>query len=88
MIVICNTPSGAGDRFHVHHVLDAADLFLQRRGHGSAITFGIGSGVDGAHDHRRRDDLGYSLIGRMGMAIKPAAKDHDGQYRGEDRPIG
>ena len=27
-----------------------------------------------AHDDRGQDDFGYSLIGRMGMAIKPAAK--------------
>ena len=36
---------GAGDRLHVHHVLDAVDRFLQRRSDTvSAITLGLAPG--------------------------------------------
>ena len=43
-------------RGHVHHVLDAVDLLLDRRGHGLGDDLGAGAGILAGHAHRRRRD--------------------------------
>jgi ABC-type uncharacterized transport system permease subunit len=48
---------GAGDRFHVHHVFNAVDRFLQRRRHGLGNHFRVGAGILRAHLDARRDDI-------------------------------
>ena len=48
---------GAGDRFHVHHVFNAVDRFLQRRRHGLGNHFRVGAGIFRAHLDARRDDI-------------------------------
>ena len=44
-------------RRHVHHVLDAVDLLLDRRGDGVGDDLGVGAGIDGRDLDRRRRDL-------------------------------
>ena len=48
---------GAGDRFHVHHVFNAVDRFLQRRRHGLGDHFRVGAGILRAHLHAGRHDV-------------------------------
>ena len=44
-------------RRHVHHVLDAVDLLLDRGGHGVGDHLGVGAGIVGRDLDRRRRDL-------------------------------
>ena len=45
-----------GHRRHVHHVLDAVDLLLDRRGHRLGDHLGAGAGILAGHADRRRRD--------------------------------
>jgi hypothetical protein len=49
---------GAGHRLHVHHVLDAVDLLLERRRHGLGDDLGVGARIGRLHDDGGRNDLG------------------------------
>ena len=72
-------------RRHVHHALDAADLLLDRRGHGVAHGLGVGSGIDGRHLHGGRRHFG--ILRDRQREHGHAARQHDdhGDDRGEDR---
>src|SRR5262249_34551247 len=42
---------------HVHHLVHAADLLLDRGGDAVGDDLGVGAGVDGGHADRRRRDV-------------------------------
>jgi hypothetical protein len=65
---------GRGLAAHVEHAFHAVDGFLQRRGHGFGDHLGVGARVLGAHHHRGGATSGYSEIGSVRMAIRPARK--------------
>ena len=74
-------------RRHVQHVLDAADLLLDRRRHGVAHGLGVGAGVDGRHLHRGRRHVG--VLRHRQREHGHAARQHEdhGNDGGEDRTI-
>ena len=74
-------------RRHVHHVLDAVDLLLDRRGHGVGHHLGVGAGVVGRDLDGRRRDLGVLGHRQREERDAPGQRDDDGQHRGEDRPV-
>ena len=47
----------AGHRLHVHHVLDAVDRFFQRRRHRLRYLLRVGTRIDGANLHCRRNHI-------------------------------
>ena len=74
-------------RRHVHHVLDAVDLLLDRRGHGLGDHLGAGAGILAVTDTFGGEIGGYIAIGSA-TSDKPAGqRDDDRQHRGEDRAI-
>ena len=74
-------------RRHIHHALDAADLLLDRRGHGVADRLRIGPGIQRRHLHRRRRDV--RILSHRQREHRHAAgeHEHDRDHRGENRPV-
>ncbi len=77
----------AGDRLHVHHVLDAGDRLFEQRGDGIGEHRRIRAGIDCPHLHGGRHDVG--IFGDREVLDRDDAgdEDHDRQHRREDRAI-
>ncbi len=74
-------------RGHVHHALDAADLFLDRRRHRVAHGQGVGPGVESRHLHRGRGDVGVLLHRQRTPGHDPRQDQDDRQDGGENRTV-
>ena len=75
-------------RRHVHHVLDAVDLLLDRRGDRLGDHLRAGAGVLARRPARwAARSAGYCAIGSVNEREPPGQRDHDRQHRGEDRPV-
>ena len=61
------------ERRHVEHVLDAADLLLDRSGHGVANRLGVGAGIDGVTSTVGGVTSGYWATGSDSAATEPAS---------------
>jgi len=79
--------SGSIQRIHVVHVVYAAHLLLERRGHGLFQGLRIGADIGGQNLNLRRRDI-RKLSYRQGQDRQGADKHHDnGNHYGDDGSI-
>ena len=74
-------------RRHVHHVLDAVHLLLDRRGDGVGDRLRVSPRVVGGDLDRRRRDLRVLRDGQSPHRQAAAERDDDREHGGEARPV-
>ena len=74
-------------RRHVHHVLDAVDLLLDRRRHGLGDDLGAGAGIVAVHRDRRWRDRRVERQRQREQRDRAGERDHDRQHGREDGPV-
>ncbi len=80
-------PGIGGLAGHVQHVLDAVDLFLERRGDSLRDGFGVGAGIGSSHGHGRRRDLRILSDRQREHRDRTSDERDQRKYDREDRAI-